>query len=66
LHGKNASPCLTNTDQVASKPIGYKKGEKGTTAVYADRFITYRERARAAETGDEPEAIPFLKTLHGL
>ena len=38
-----------------------RKGENGTTVVYADRFIPYRERARAAETGDEPEAIPFLK-----
>ncbi len=38
-----------------------RKGEKGITVVYADRFIPYRERTRAAETGDEPEAIPFLK-----
>jgi antirestriction protein ArdC len=38
-----------------------RKGEKGTTVVYADRFIPYRERTRAIETGDEPEAIPFLK-----
>jgi antirestriction protein ArdC len=38
-----------------------KKGEKGVTAVFADRFIPYRERQRAAETGDEPDAIPFLK-----
>ena len=38
-----------------------KKGAKGVTAVYADRFIPYRERQRAAETGDEPDAIPFLK-----
>jgi antirestriction protein ArdC len=38
-----------------------KKGERGTTIVYADRFIPYRERTRAADTGDEPEAIPFLK-----
>jgi antirestriction protein ArdC len=37
------------------------KGEKGTTVVYADRFIPYRERERAIETGDEPDAIPFLK-----
>jgi antirestriction protein ArdC len=37
------------------------KGEKGTTAVYADRFIPSRERQRAAETGEEPDAIPFLK-----
>jgi antirestriction protein ArdC len=38
-----------------------RKGEKGITVVYADRFIPYRERTRAAEAGDEPEAIPFLK-----
>ena len=38
-----------------------RKGEKGTTVVYAGRFIPYRERTRAAETGDEPAAIPFLK-----
>jgi hypothetical protein len=38
-----------------------RKGETGTTVVYADRFIPYRERRRAAETGDEPDAIPFLK-----
>jgi antirestriction protein ArdC len=38
-----------------------RKGEKGTTVVYADRFIPYRERRRAVEAGDEPEAIPFLK-----
>jgi antirestriction protein ArdC len=38
-----------------------REGEKGTTLVYADRFIPYRERTRAAEAGDDPEAIPFLK-----
>src|SRR5271170_658193 len=38
-----------------------KKGERGTTVVYADRFIPTRERSRAAEAGDEPEAIQFLK-----
>ncbi len=38
-----------------------RKGETGTTVVYADRFIPYRERTRAAETGDDPAAIPFLK-----
>jgi antirestriction protein ArdC len=37
------------------------KGEKGITVVYADRFIPYRERTRAAQAGDEPDAIPFLK-----
>jgi antirestriction protein ArdC len=38
-----------------------RKGEKGTTVVYADRFIPYRERTRASEAGDQPETIPFLK-----
>ena len=38
-----------------------RKGENGTTVVYADRFIPDDERKRAAETGDEPQAIPFLK-----
>jgi antirestriction protein ArdC len=40
-----------------------RKGEKGTTLVYADRFIPYRERVRAEATGDAPEAIPFLKSF---
>ena len=38
-----------------------RKGAKGTTVVYADRYVPYRELTRAAEAGDEPEAIPFLK-----
>lgn len=38
-----------------------RKGETGTTVVYADRFIPDRERERTQETGDEPQAIPFLK-----
>lgn len=38
-----------------------RKGETGTTVVYADRFITTDERRRADEDGDEPHAIPFLK-----
>jgi antirestriction protein ArdC len=38
-----------------------RKGERGTAVVYADRFIPHRERTRAAEAGDEPDAIPFLK-----
>jgi antirestriction protein ArdC len=38
-----------------------RKGERGTTVVFADRFIPDQERARAREHGDEPNAIPFLK-----
>ena len=44
-----------------------RKGERGTTVVYADRFTPDDERRRAAEAGEEPGAIPFLKrfTVHG-
>lgn len=38
-----------------------RKGERGTTVVYADRFVPEDEKRRAAETGDDPQAIPFLK-----
>ena len=38
-----------------------RKGERGTTVVYADRFIPDDERRRARDTGDEPQAVPFLK-----
>jgi hypothetical protein len=38
-----------------------RKGEQGTTVVYADRFTPEDERRRAAEAGEEPGAIPFLK-----
>ena len=38
-----------------------RKGERGTTVVYVDRFIPDDERRRAEEEGDEPQAIPFLK-----
>ena len=38
-----------------------RKGEHGTTVVYADRFIPDDERRRAQNNGDDPAAIPFLK-----
>jgi antirestriction protein ArdC len=38
-----------------------RKGEQGTIVVYADRFTPDDERRRAAETGEEAQAIPFLK-----
>ena len=38
-----------------------RKGERGTTVVYADRFTPDDERRRAAEMGDEAQAIAFLK-----
>ena len=38
-----------------------RKGERGTTVVYADRFTPEDEKRRARETGEEPGKIAFLK-----
>jgi antirestriction protein ArdC len=38
-----------------------RKGERGTAVVYADRFVPEDEKRRARETGEEAQAIPFLK-----
>ena len=38
-----------------------RKGERGTTVVYADRFTPEDEKRRAREMGEEPGKIPFLK-----
>ena len=38
-----------------------RKGERGTTVVYADRFTPEQERERARSDGDDPRTIPFLK-----
>ncbi|WP_316162432.1 ArdC family protein [Bradyrhizobium sp. SZCCHNRI20481] len=38
-----------------------RKGERGVTVVYADRFVPSEERQRAREAGEEAQAIPFLK-----
>jgi len=38
-----------------------RKGEKGTTVVFAHRFTPDGERKRAERDGDEPGAVAFLK-----
>lgn len=38
-----------------------RRGERGTTVVYADRFIPKAELKRAASEGGDPEFVPFLK-----
>ena len=38
-----------------------RKGERGTTVVYADRFVPEDEKRRAAENGEDAQGIPFLK-----
>ncbi len=38
-----------------------RRGERGITVVYADRFTRQEERRRASEGGDEARSIAFLK-----
>ena len=38
-----------------------RKGERGTTVVYADRFTPEKEKERARQTGEDAKAVPFLK-----
>ena len=38
-----------------------RKGEVGTTVVYADRFIPEAEKERALAEGGDARAVPFLK-----
>ncbi|OAF14587.1 ArdC family protein [Bradyrhizobium neotropicale] len=38
-----------------------RKGERGTSVVYADHFVPAEEKRRASQTGDEAKAIAFLK-----
>ncbi|RWK09324.1 zincin-like metallopeptidase domain-containing protein [Mesorhizobium sp.] len=38
-----------------------RKGEHGTTVVYADRFVPDDEKKRARDTGEDARAVPFLK-----
>jgi antirestriction protein ArdC len=38
-----------------------RKGERGVTVVYADRFTPEAEKERARESGEQARAVPFLK-----
>lgn len=38
-----------------------RRGERGVTVVYVDRFTPEDERRRARESGDDPRAVAFLK-----
>jgi antirestriction protein ArdC len=56
-----AGQCWLTFRQTLALGGNVRKGEKGTTVVYADRFTPDDERQRAERDGDEPYAIPFLK-----
>ena len=59
-HGFSGQSWLTFRQALA---LGghVRKGERGTTVVYADRFVPDDVKQRAAESGGEARAIPFLK-----
>ena len=59
-HGFPGQSWLTFR-QARSLGGNVRRGEHGTTIVYADRFIPEDEKTRAAVTGEEPQAVPFLK-----
>ena len=59
-HGFSIQNWLTFR-QALSLGANVRKGEHGTTVVYADRFVPDEERRRADRDGDELSAIPFLK-----
>ena len=43
-----------------------RKGERGTTVVYADRFTPEEEREHARRGGETPAGHPLPQALHGL
>ncbi|GHC32629.1 DUF1738 domain-containing protein [Bradyrhizobium sp. U87765 SZCCT0131] len=59
-HGYPTQHWLTFR-QALSLGGNVRKGEHGTTVVYADRFTPEDEKRRARETGEEAGSIPFLK-----
>lgn len=59
-HGFPGQSWLTFR-QALSLGGNVRKGERGTTVVYADRFTPEDEKRRAPEAGEDAQAIPFLK-----
>jgi antirestriction protein ArdC len=59
-HGFPGQEWLTFR-QALSLGGNVRKGERGTTVVYTDRFVPEAEKKRASETGDDAQSIPFLK-----
>jgi antirestriction protein ArdC len=56
-----ASPYWITFKQCIAMGGSVRKGEKGTHVYFADKFVPKKDKARAEETGDEPNSIAFLK-----
>lgn len=61
ISGGYASQSWLTFKQALEAGGNVRKGEKGVTVVYADRFIPEAEKARATESGEHARAVPFLK-----
>ena len=61
IEGAYPSQCWLTFKQALEAGGNVRKGERGTTVVYADRFTPEAEKERARETGEDARAVPFLK-----
>lgn len=61
IEGGHASQCWLTFRQALEAGGAVRKGQHGTTVVYADRFTPEAERERARTSCNEARAIPFLK-----
>jgi len=59
-HGFSGQSWLTFRQALALGGC-IRRGERGTTVVFAHRFTPDAERRRARELDDDPRSIPFLK-----
>ena len=59
-HGYPSQGWLTFKQALAAGGC-VRRGERGTTVVYADRFTPKAEQERAAREGEEPGKVAFLK-----
>ena len=55
------SQCWLTFKQALEAGGSVRKGERGTTVVYADRFTPATEKRRVEREGGDAKAIPFLK-----
>lgn len=61
IEGGYTCPRWVTFKQALALGGAVQKGEKGTTVVYADRFVPKKEQERAEQTGEAPQSIGFLK-----
>ena len=63
LKGGYKSPAFVTFKQALDMGGNVRKGEKGTMAVFADRFVPKGEKDRAREAGEDARSVYFLKSF---